>query len=184
VDWLENILQPSKRPFLTFGYVPIRIAALHSSISHGCNVSGVCKLYGRREFFPNGRCDSFSAFDHDVALTAYFASIGSQHVSTIIDYAVICSERYTSELCATVEIHSHTHQFPSFWIIVSTCVLTLIHALIILAVTPPHAVGLANGVAQSIVSLARCFGPVLGGYVGQSIVLRFNVLINSLALGS
>lgn len=31
--------------------------------------------------------------------------------------------------------------------------------------TPPHAVGLANGVAQSIVSLARCFGPVLGGYV-------------------
>lgn len=34
--------------------------------------------------------------------------------------------------------------------------------------TPPHAVGLANGVAQSIVSLARCFGPVLGGYVSQS----------------
>jgi hypothetical protein len=31
--------------------------------------------------------------------------------------------------------------------------------------TPPHAVGLANGVAQSIVSLARCFGPVLGGYL-------------------
>lgn len=31
--------------------------------------------------------------------------------------------------------------------------------------TPPHAVGYANGVAQSIVSLARCFGPVLGGYV-------------------
>jgi len=31
--------------------------------------------------------------------------------------------------------------------------------------TPPQAVGLANGVAQSIVSLARCFGPVLGGYL-------------------
>ncbi|KAG1869907.1 hypothetical protein F4604DRAFT_1772380 [Suillus subluteus] len=31
--------------------------------------------------------------------------------------------------------------------------------------TPPHAVGFANGVAQSIVSLARCFGPVLGGYL-------------------
>ncbi|KAJ7740010.1 hypothetical protein DFH07DRAFT_751956 [Mycena maculata] len=31
--------------------------------------------------------------------------------------------------------------------------------------TPPHAVGLANGIAQSIVSLARCFGPVLGGYL-------------------
>ncbi|KAH8829191.1 hypothetical protein DL96DRAFT_1597099 [Flagelloscypha sp. PMI_526] len=29
--------------------------------------------------------------------------------------------------------------------------------------TPPHAVGLANGIAQSIVSLARCFGPILGG---------------------
>ncbi|KAH7912166.1 hypothetical protein BJ138DRAFT_1061588 [Hygrophoropsis aurantiaca] len=31
--------------------------------------------------------------------------------------------------------------------------------------TPPHAVGFANGIAQSIVSLARCFGPVLGGYL-------------------
>ncbi|KAF7316344.1 Histone H2B [Mycena indigotica] len=32
-------------------------------------------------------------------------------------------------------------------------------------VTPPNAVGLANGLAQSIVSLARCFGPVIGGYL-------------------
>jgi len=31
--------------------------------------------------------------------------------------------------------------------------------------TPPHVVGIANGIAQSIVSLARCFGPVLGGYL-------------------
>lgn len=31
--------------------------------------------------------------------------------------------------------------------------------------TPPAAVGFANGAAQSIVSLARCFGPILGGYV-------------------
>ncbi|KAJ7512779.1 hypothetical protein B0H11DRAFT_1947347 [Mycena galericulata] len=31
--------------------------------------------------------------------------------------------------------------------------------------TPPSAVGLANGIAQSIVSLARCFGPVIGGYL-------------------
>ncbi|KAF9225966.1 hypothetical protein BS17DRAFT_777966 [Gyrodon lividus] len=31
--------------------------------------------------------------------------------------------------------------------------------------TPPAAVGFANGVAQSIVSLARCFGPILGGYL-------------------
>jgi predicted MFS family arabinose efflux permease len=43
-----------------------------------------------------------------------------------------------------------------------------IHALTsALVVTPPHAVGLANGVGQSIVSLARCFGPVLGGYVSR-----------------
>jgi hypothetical protein len=35
-------------------------------------------------------------------------------------------------------------------------------------VTPPNAVGIANGIAQSIVSLARCFGPVLGGYVRSS----------------
>ncbi|EIW78548.1 hypothetical protein CONPUDRAFT_138776 [Coniophora puteana RWD-64-598 SS2] len=31
--------------------------------------------------------------------------------------------------------------------------------------TPPHVVGFANGVAQSIVSLARCFGPIVGGYL-------------------
>ncbi|KIY70697.1 major facilitator superfamily MFS-1 [Cylindrobasidium torrendii FP15055 ss-10] len=31
--------------------------------------------------------------------------------------------------------------------------------------TPPHAVGIANGIAQSIVSLARCLGPVFGGWL-------------------
>ncbi|KAJ7064829.1 hypothetical protein C8F01DRAFT_776471 [Mycena amicta] len=31
--------------------------------------------------------------------------------------------------------------------------------------TPPNAIGLANGLAQSIVSLARCFGPVIGGWL-------------------
>ena len=33
------------------------------------------------------------------------------------------------------------------------------------SVSPPPVVGIANGVAQSIVSLARGFGPLLGGYV-------------------
>lgn len=33
------------------------------------------------------------------------------------------------------------------------------------SVSPPQIVGLSNGVAQSIVSLARGFGPLLGGYV-------------------
>jgi hypothetical protein len=32
-------------------------------------------------------------------------------------------------------------------------------------VSPPPIVGFANGIAQSIVSLARGFGPLLGGYV-------------------
>ncbi|KAJ3781028.1 hypothetical protein GGU10DRAFT_379962 [Lentinula aff. detonsa] len=31
--------------------------------------------------------------------------------------------------------------------------------------TPPNAVGFANGIAQSIVSLARCIGPVTGGWL-------------------
>ncbi|THH18720.1 hypothetical protein EW146_g2307 [Bondarzewia mesenterica] len=31
--------------------------------------------------------------------------------------------------------------------------------------SPPPVVGLANGIAQSIVSLARCFGPILGGWL-------------------
>ena len=46
----------------------------------------------------------------------------------------------------------------------------LVVVLIPRPVTPPNAVGIANGIAQSIVSLARCFGPVLGGYVS---LLRF-----------
>jgi len=31
--------------------------------------------------------------------------------------------------------------------------------------TPPSAVGYANGIAQSMASLARCIGPVVGGYL-------------------
>ncbi|PPQ77975.1 hypothetical protein CVT25_015442 [Psilocybe cyanescens] len=31
--------------------------------------------------------------------------------------------------------------------------------------TPPNAIGYANGIAQSIVSLARCIGPVIGGWL-------------------
>jgi len=31
--------------------------------------------------------------------------------------------------------------------------------------TPPHLVGLANGLAQSTVSCARFFGPALGGAI-------------------
>ncbi|KZV97199.1 major facilitator superfamily MFS-1 [Exidia glandulosa HHB12029] len=37
-------------------------------------------------------------------------------------------------------------------------------------VSPPHAVGLANGLAQSIVSLARFLGPILGGYLWSASV--------------
>ncbi|TFK38100.1 hypothetical protein BDQ12DRAFT_683974 [Crucibulum laeve] len=36
--------------------------------------------------------------------------------------------------------------------------------------TPPNAVGYANGIAQSIVSLARCIGPVIGGYLWSASV--------------
>lgn len=48
-----------------------------------------------------------------------------------------------------------------------------------LSVTPPDAVGYANGFAQSIVSLARCVGPVIGGYVRYIVDcnrLRINVI--------
>lgn len=43
----------------------------------------------------------------------------------------------------------------------------------LLIVTPPSAVGYANGIAQSIVSLARCLGPVIGGYVSWNCVFQF-----------
>ncbi|KAG8216693.1 hypothetical protein J3R82DRAFT_6899 [Butyriboletus roseoflavus] len=38
-------------------------------------------------------------------------------------------------------------------------------AILLNYMTPPAAVGFANGAAQSIVSLARCFGPILGGWL-------------------
>lgn len=41
-------------------------------------------------------------------------------------------------------------------------------------VTPPPIIGLANGVAQSIVSLARGFGPLLGGYVSTVFLSRYD----------
>ncbi|KII87638.1 hypothetical protein PLICRDRAFT_42144 [Plicaturopsis crispa FD-325 SS-3] len=43
-------------------------------------------------------------------------------------------------------------------------------AILLNYMTPPNAVGYANGVAQSIVSLARCFGPILGGYLWSASV--------------
>jgi hypothetical protein len=57
--------------------------------------------------------------------------------------------------------------------------------LTVSVVTPPHAVGFANGVAQSIVSLARCFGPVLGGYVSTNSALWWydDILTHNVALG-
>jgi hypothetical protein len=49
-------------------------------------------------------------------------------------------------------------------------------------VTPPPIVGLANGVAQSIVSLARGFGPLLGGYVSAVSLSRYdNIFLTSLS---
>ena len=44
--------------------------------------------------------------------------------------------------------------------------------------SPPHVVGIANGIAQSIVSLARFFGPIIGGVVSYYTVPRFFVSIS------
>ena len=47
----------------------------------------------------------------------------------------------------------------------SELVLWMLKTNLFFSVSPPPVVGIANGVAQSIVSLARGFGPLLGGYV-------------------
>jgi hypothetical protein len=47
-------------------------------------------------------------------------------------------------------------------------------------VTPPPIIGLANGVAQSIVSLARGFGPLLGGYVRVVSLSRYDQIFLTL----
>ncbi|KAG6828178.1 hypothetical protein H0H92_008909 [Tricholoma furcatifolium] len=44
--------------------------------------------------------------------------------------------------------------------------------LLVMSVTPPNAVGYANGIAQSIVSLARCIGPVIGGYFERPALVK------------
>lgn len=51
---------------------------------------------------------------------------------------------------------------------------------LIVPVTPPNAVGFANGIAQSIVSLARCFGPILGGYVCHNSFLVHGLLLTTI----
>lgn len=38
------------------------------------------------------------------------------------------------------------------------------------ATSPPHVVGLANGLAQSLCSFARFVGPILGGLVSRCTV--------------
>ena len=47
----------------------------------------------------------------------------------------------------------------------------------VFTVSPPQIVGLSNGVAQSIVSLARGFGPLLGGYVRALSLRMLRLLI-------
>lgn len=46
------------------------------------------------------------------------------------------------------------------------------HFTVCFSVSPPHLVGFANGIAQSIVSLARFAGPILGGTV-RTFVLSY-----------
>lgn len=51
---------------------------------------------------------------------------------------------------------------------IRTCGATLTYtavAILLNYMSPPPIVGLANGLAQSIVSLARFMGPIMGGYV-------------------
>ncbi|EPQ52178.1 MFS-1 protein [Gloeophyllum trabeum ATCC 11539] len=45
-------------------------------------------------------------------------------------------------------------------------------AILLNYMSPPHVVGLANGIAQSIVSLARFIGPILGGVLWSTSVAK------------
>ena len=65
------------------------------------------------------------------------------------------------------ESHSRTLLSQSCSIIVRMIlkITPIIKYWLILPVSPPHLLGYANGIAQSIVSFARFVGPVLGGYV-------------------
>ena len=51
---------------------------------------------------------------------------------------------------------------------------------LLVPVTPPPIVGFANGVAQSIVSLARGLGPLLGGYVSSFSLSRYDQIFLTL----
>lgn len=77
-------------------------------------------------------------------------------------------------LSGSVEARSHTPLSPCCSITVRTGpgsrrAQVNTHTLL---VSPPHVVGFANGIAQSIVSLARFIGPILGGTVRRMFYRR------------
>lgn len=104
-----------------------------------------------------------------------YRSFGCQHVCFI--FATQLSQiTFLLAPFDTVVSHLVTLLSLSFWIIVSWIwyiphILFLINKLFI--VTPPNAVGYANGIAQSMASLARCIGPVVGGYVSWNGIFQF-----------
>ena len=119
-----------------------------------------------------GLCLKCFAATHETYILFYRSS-GCQHVCFIFAFLPLNYLKCTFILAQfdTVVSHLVTLQSLSFWIIVSWIwYLSHIQFLIeeLLTVTPPSAVGYANGIAQSMASLARCIGPVVGGYVSWS----------------
>ena len=96
---------------------------------------------------------------------------------------------FFSELLGLQETHSPTLRWQSCSTTVSISLANSIQFLSLThsKVSPPHILGYANGVAQSIVSFARFLGPVLGGYVSKLLVYAnietpFNFITHGIAM--
>ena len=104
-------------------------------------------------------------------------SLGNQHVSVVRFLLHIMISYLTLTLLSAVRYCGATFTFTSVSILLNystwsdLSLASLWGSKSACLVTPPPIIGLANGVAQSIVSLARGFGPLLGGYVNASPLL-------------
>ena len=103
-------------------------------------------------------------------MTLSHKSLDNQHVS-MVHFRLRVMISLDSPFCSAVRYCGATFTFTSVSILLNYS--TWLHSFLrpcedlnlSVLVTPPQTIGLANGVAQSIVSLARGFGPLLGGYV-------------------
>ena len=122
---------------------------------------GILLMAGKRAVLS-----SSSRSTHHVSISPFI-----QHVSLLDPYCTFVNRRHAGPVRSdTVGQHSPTPRSPCCSTTVRVFILRSVfcthHPLTV--VSPPHVVGYTNGIAQSIVSLSRFLGPIIGGTVSCS----------------